>query len=127
MTTYARNACIVLLVVLATTQAAAAALRAVTSEKAAIAIAVRACDESWGRMARMRHTGGHIGRGGWRAINKGDHWRAWKGSGTTPQYEVDVPGDGRPIDGKETCVAQMGWDQSEGPNRMVTGHFDRHQ
>lgn len=126
MTTYARYGCVALLGVLAAAQPAVAALRAVTTEQAAIAIAVRACDQSWGRMGRMHHTGGHIGKDGWRATNQGDHWRAWKGSEAMPQYEVDVPGDGRPIDGEETCVAQMGWAQSEGANRVVTGHFDRH-
>lgn len=98
--------------------------RPVTSAAAAIDVAIRACDTSWGRWERRRqHNHLHVRRDGWQATRDGESWRAWQGDTDRPIYEVSVPADGSPVDGETTCVAQMGWSDQEGPNRMTTGHF----
>ena len=106
-----------------TSQDAVAATRPVITEKAAVAIAIRACDESWGKFSRKQHIADGIPRRDWHAVKRGDHWNAWQGTETQPAYQVDVPTDGRRLDGQVACMAQMGWAPSEGPIRTVTGHF----
>lgn len=103
----------------------AASPRPIATEQAAIKVAIKACDDSWGRFGRRQHTlKGHIPKTDWRAVLDSDHWTVWRGTQPMSAYQIDIPKDGTPVDGDLACVAQMGWDSSEGPNRMALGKSD---
>lgn len=84
----------------------------VSTSEQAIAVADKACDDSWGRYARSNNVPWHVDRSRWEARVEDDHWRVWIGDENKPELSVNVPRDGHPLDANEACDLQM---VDEGP------------
>jgi hypothetical protein len=78
-------------------------LRPVTDEKTAIRIANRACEESWGAYGRRNGSSWDVRLDQWHARLEGGHWKAWTGDESNPVLSVNVPRDGRPVNGDTSC------------------------
>jgi hypothetical protein len=75
--------------------------RSIKDPLSAIAVADQACREAF------RAGGGayDVDPKTWRAKLVGDHWEAWT-EGDDKGLYIDIPRDGRPINGSESCATR---------------------
>ncbi len=75
----------------------------VKTPEQAIAIGWKACDDSWGQLARQNGQIVKFQPEMWHARLTGDHWKVWAGDEASPGMHIDVRTDGRPPDGETEC------------------------
>jgi len=90
---------VILLCSLALITSGCATRRSIKDPISAIAVADQACREAF------RSGGGayDVDPKTWRAKLVGDHWEAWT-EGDNKGLYINVPRDGRPINGNESCA-----------------------
>ncbi len=82
---------------------AACAHSPMVDKKSAIALAYRACDEGWGRLARRMGQPFLLRRSDLQAKLEGDHWHVWVGKEDLPGIQVDVPLRSSRLDPRHSC------------------------
>jgi len=62
----------------------------------AVALADKACSDSWGRQARQNGSVWHVDPASWQARKATDHWEVWVGKKSDPDISINVPFRGAP-------------------------------
>ena len=78
----------------------------VDTPEAAIAIADKACADSWGHELQ-KYGSQWTTPSDWQARLAGDHWKVWAGKESDPSVSVNVPKSGKPVDPDTSCSLKM--------------------
>jgi hypothetical protein len=75
----------------------------VNNPQAAIAIADKACADSWGTYSIEQGGEWRVDPNRWHTRLEGDHWKVWTDSEDSPGLLVYVPTDGHRLDPDTSC------------------------